>query len=435
MRIRGGGTLAVVAAALLSACQPAGVATPSPSTAASSSADTTSSASPTAAATIEPTQTATAAPAAGWQEGGSFGAEGTIEHAESAVRTADGFIAVGTWYGVAAMPHSGPVPQEGRVWHSADGRSWEDVTPEATFADAGLRHVYVADDGALIVLGMLHEASEDAIPMAWESANGRDWAQTSIGLTGHWTVERLAHGGGGYLAQIVVAPDIYSEFERGLWFSVDGRSWERVWAESFGSEIGERIIDIGAGDDGFAATGTRGEDIEPFVIASSDGREWFEATAPPAESGPIAERGGDWVAVGTSVVSVPRPTEATVWSSANGLLWSETGSVPLYPVEPGSGDEGCSDLVVDLHSAGPWLIANATAGYALCAEGRIRTYGSQSLSRDGRSWDVLPFPPFAFDEAGAARGSQVNGAFVEGDVLILIGHASSRATFWFNEAP
>ena len=91
-------------------------------------------------------------------------------------------------------------------------------------------------------------------------------------------------------------------------------------------------------------------------------------------------------------------------------------------------------MVVDLHSAGPWLIANATAGYGLCSEGRIETYGSQSISRDGRSWEVLPFPAFSFEGAGM-RGSQVNAAFVEGDTLILVGHASSRATFWFNEAP
>jgi hypothetical protein len=47
---------------------------------------------------------------------------------------------------------------------------------------------------------------------------------------------------------------------------------------------------------------------------------------------------------------------------------------------------------------------------------------------------VLPFSAFAIDEAGA-RGSQVNAAFVEGETLILVGHAASRASFWFNEAP
>ena len=391
---------------------------------------------PASTAAPESTPSPTAEPVAGWQEGGSFGAEGTIERAESAARTSDGFIAVGTWYGVAAMPHSGPVPQEGRVWHSADGRSWEDVTPEGTFADAGLSHVYVADDGALIVLGTLHEASEDATPMAWESADGTAWSETSIGIAGHWTVERLAHGARGYLALISVAPDIFGEFERGLWLSVDGRSWEGVRAgDLIGNEDDEQFVDIGAGDDGFAATGTRGADSEPFVIASSDGREWIEATAPPAESGPIAERGGDWVAVGTSFVPVPRPTEATVWTSANGLEWEEVGSIPLNALAPlPDGEVVCSDIVVDLHSAGRWLIANAAAGYGLCAEGRIETYGSQSLSRDGLAWDVLPFPPFAFDEEGA-RGSQVNAAFVEGETLILVGHAESRATFWFNEAP
>ena len=194
---------------------------------------------------------------------------------------------MGTWYGVVDMPHSGPVPQEGRVWHSADGRSWEDVTPERTFADAGLSHVYQADDGTLIVLGTLHEASEDATPMAWESADGRDWSETSIGLTGYWRVERLAHGARGYLALISIAPDIFREADSGLWLSADGRSWEMVRAAA----TGEQFFDIGAGDDGFAATGSRGEDFEPFTIASSDGRTWIDATTAAPRR---ADRGPRW---------------------------------------------------------------------------------------------------------------------------------------------
>lgn len=429
------GVLAAVGAILLvvfllqPGSDPVGEAGPSPAvTPALPTAEPAPAASP---APPESTSSPTAEPVAGWQEAAAFGAEGTIERAESAARTSDGFIAVGTWYGVADMPHSGPVPQEGRVWHSADGRSWEDVTPEGTFADAGLSHVYVADDETLIVLGTLHEASEDAKPMAWESADGRDWSPTSIGLPDHWRVERLVHGARGYLALISVAPDIFSQAEQGLWLSADGRSWELVRAAA----TGEQLFDIGAGDDGFAATGTRGEAFEAFTIASSDGRTWIEATTAFGERAPITGQGGDWVAISGALASETRPTEASVWSSANGLEWLEAGSIPLHPVPPeAEGEVVCSDIVADLHSAGPWLIANAAAGYGLCAEGRIETYGSQSISRDGRGWEVLPFPAFSFDGAGM-RGSQVNAAFVEGETLVLVGHASSRATFWFNEAP
>ena len=364
---------------------------------------------PTAAASTavpESTPSPTAEPVAGWQEAAVFGAAGTIERAESAARTSDGFVAVGTWYGVADMPHSGPVPQEGRVWHSADGRSWEDVTPEGTFADAGLSHVYVAADGTLIALGILHEASEDATPMAWESADGRDWSQTSIGLDGYWRVERLAHGARGYLALIHVAPDIFSQAEQGLWFSPDGRSWDLVHSPSV---AGERFADVGAGDEGFAALGTRGvtDVYTVFAIASGDGRQWVEASAPPEGAAVIAAQGADWIAAGT-VISGPigptaPPREDPVWMSANGLEWSEAGSIPLYPVPPeAEGEVVCSDVVVDLHSAGPWLIANAAAGYAICSEGRIETYGSQSISRDGQDWEVLPFPAFSFDGEGCA---------------------------------
>jgi hypothetical protein len=93
----------------------------------------------------------------------------------------------------------------------------------------------------------------------------------------------------------------------------------------------------------------------------------------------------------------------------------------------------CSDVVVDLHVAGPWLISNATAGYGLCSEGRIETYATQSISREVRDWEALPFP--AAGDRANERGSQVHGAFAQGDTLILIGHAGPRAMFWFNEAP
>src|SRR5688500_1305413 len=62
-----------------------------------------------ASASVGPTSSAAIQPASDWQEAAAFGADGTLERAESITRTSDGFIAVGTWYGVADMPHSGPV--------------------------------------------------------------------------------------------------------------------------------------------------------------------------------------------------------------------------------------------------------------------------------------------------------------------------------------
>jgi hypothetical protein len=430
----GAGVLGAIAVILVAVvllqpgADPAGDAGPSPTLTIESTTEPTPVA---ATATPEPVPSPTPQPNDGWQEAAAFGAEGTIERAESATQFSGGYLAVGTWYGVADLPHSGPVPQEGRVWRSADGRSWEDVTPAGTFADAGLSHVYLASDGTLIALGTQHEASEDATPMAWESADGRTWSQTSIGLTGSWIVDRIVRGPLGYLALISVAPDIFSNGEQGLWLSADGRSWEMVRAAA----NAEQFFDIGAGDDGFAATGSRGEPSESFAVASADGRTWIEATMAPSGQVPIAERGGDWVAIAAPLAVETAPTVASLWSSANGLEWSESGSIPLHPVPPETdGPVECSDIVVDLHAAGPWLIANAAAGYALCSEGRIETYGSQSISRDGRAWEVLPFPAFSFEGAGR-RGSEVNAAFVDGETVILVGHAASRATFWFNEAP
>jgi hypothetical protein len=199
-------------------------------------------------------------------------------------------------------------------------------------------------------------------------------------------------------------------------------------------------MDVGAGDDGYAVLGTRGvtDVFTVFAIASADGREWVEASVPPVGASVIAARGGDWIAAGT-VPSGPiftPPAQDRVWSSANGLEWTEIGSIPLYPVAvEADGTIVCSDVVVGLHVAGPWLIANAAAGYGLCSEGRVRTYGTQSMSRDGRTWEALPFPAAAASGGTGGPGTSISGAIAEGDLLVLVGHSGSRAMFWFNEAP
>jgi len=131
----------VVGIALNVAAPPVGQASASASPTEGPAASQAPSETPSPASSVAPTSEPTRPVSAGWQEAAMFGGPGVIEQAHSVTRTADGFIAVGTHYDVETMPHAGPVPQEGRVWHSTDGRSWNDVTPSDTFADADLTHV------------------------------------------------------------------------------------------------------------------------------------------------------------------------------------------------------------------------------------------------------------------------------------------------------
>ena len=231
---------------------------------------------------------------AGWNLAASFGAPGAIETVNDLIAWHGGFVAVGTHFGVPAMEDVGPVPAEGRVWGSADGRSWEDITPPETFADAELSHVFSTTDGALIALARVVDGYGTDRPLAWQSADGNGWIPIPLGLPEGSYILDLARGARGYLALV----SSQTAGGSALWLSADGQTWEAV--RTSGPALAERSMAIGAGDDGFAALGTRGEgDVtQSFAVASSDGRRWIDAAVPPGKASIIAARGGDWVAGG-----------------------------------------------------------------------------------------------------------------------------------------
>ena len=197
-------------------------------------------------------------------------------------------------------------------------------------------------------------------------------------------------------------------------------------------EQGADARSVAAGDDGFVALGIRqGGDLDDtLAIASSDGRTWIEATAPPTGAYAVAARGGDWIATGQ--VDPPcgaAPSDQPVWSSANGLDWTQLGVLPLRPIPEGTELE-CWRIGVSLISAdGPWLIAQAIAGPACCDN--PPTQGTRHISSDGQSWESLTLP--GVEDGSPSAG--VTGAIAEGDLLILAGSVNNRAVFWFNEAP
>lgn len=120
--------------------------------------------------------------------------------------------------------------------------------------------------------------------------------------------------------------------------------------------------------------------------------------------------------------------ELLVWTSANGLDWTEAAGVPWHPILEGVVYE-CWRVGVTFHAAGPQLVASATAGPACCDN--PPTHGMRRISSDGNAWEALVLPEV---EDGSAE-TLVTGAIAADDVLILVGHTGKRAAFWFNEAP
>ena len=320
--------------------------------------------------------------------GGTFGVDGGLTFAASVTHGEAGFIAVGTHY--PQRPILIVERQEGGVWHSPDGRIWADVTPTDTFVDASLGIVFEAVDGALIAIGGVIERDTGRYtPMAWESVDGRIWSVTPTGFPDGSNVNGLVRSERGYLAIV----------GGGLWLSSNGRTWDMVLAGEAG---GEGIFSVGAGDDGFVALGSRGvgDATVTYAIASSDGRNWIEATDSPLGSRVVVPRGGDWIASGGQESGCgSEPGDPRVWSSNNGLEWIEIGTIPWRPILV-TGLE-CWIVGVDLHGAGAWLVASPRQRGACCDQ--PPTPGPQQISRDGQSWESLPFPPFAEGQLGIKR--------------------------------
>jgi hypothetical protein len=355
--------------------------------------------------------------------------------ASAVARSASGFVAVGTHY-IQPLDASGPLPpHEGRIWLSADGRSWTEVTPPDTFADVVLEHVFTTADGALIAIGRIsnpdYTADEFVEPLAaWESADGSSWQRVEIGLPADLMVQELARGAGGYMAAL----RNYGGGGPQLWLSTNGRRWEQTYTAA----ADENLTDIKAGDEGFVAVGQRrpgdGADVSTFIIASADGREWIESSSPPPDALFVAPIGPDWIAIGPGPYSAyGSDIETPVWSSANGLEWSAIGSYELRHIQLDV-DLECREFAANLIGAGPWLVVGTAFSYP-CSEGGVVGYGSQRISVDGATWEPLPFPGFSYTNPPRVRedGSIVLAAAGTERGLVLVGQSNGRATFWYGE--
>jgi hypothetical protein len=340
-----------------------------------------------------------------------------------------GIVAVGVERPNPVMPDH----DEGRVWASSDGREWADVTPPGLFADTSLVSLIVADDGGLIVFGTRSSDGEDGYNPsamgAWESRDGRSWQPTEIGFPELMRAPRIASGARGHVALVGesdyaprgMCPKIYCGFE--LWYSPDGRRWGLV--RSHDLDFPRVVVD--AGDEGFVVAGIAGPAGLPFVVATGDGRQWYEAAVPPADIIGLAAMRGDWLVASSSLNDGTQPP--TVWRSANGLDWLEIGHLPLGSIV--THDDECRERAKGLLSAGPWLISTTGLDYPCVDVHRNASLpGKPRLSLDGVVWVTLPL---AEGPGQSESGAGVSAALASGDRLLLAVESDGRASFWLGE--
>lgn len=271
---------------------------------------------------------------------------------------------------------------------------------DSVFDRAYLTNVVTAADGRHLIFGRIEDASggSDAIPHAvWESADGLSWRRIDLGLPAALGSVNVVVGSAGYLLSGI-------RFDTGrdeLWLSPDGRQWELVRElPPRNGPLYEDIQRIAAGAEGFVAAGIR--ESAPYLIASSDGREWFEAPDQPAlhQIGApprIGAIGGEWVI----------PHGNAVWHSADGLNWEASGTM------------GGSGYDAALASTGAELFLTMASPAGM--PGVVPTGVWSSV--DGRAWERADLPAEAY----------VVLAAVSDDVIVLAGYAPAgeqRSTFW-----
>ncbi|MDQ3689191.1 MAG: hypothetical protein M3406_03990, partial [Chloroflexota bacterium] len=422
--------VSLVLAVGIGACS-SDVAEPSPT---DGMANATSSIEPTAneptpspapsapARPIPSTPASEQSPAEGWVEVASFGSADTIETVHDVAAAPFGLLAAGVHLSTRSLAVFDPLAAESRIWLSDDARSWKDVTPPDTFADASIDRLVVLPDGAVLAFGRTSRLV-DGIPWeepaAWETLDGRTWTELEITVGDERVIELVA-GGPGYLAR--VGADLGGQQ---LGFSSDGKTFAPV-ADPTGARI---MTGIAAGPEGFVIRAEVYESADPATLyASGNGVDWYEASDPGWTLGSAAPIGPDWVALDHRPFDAPDDVEVRTWVSANGLDWTEAGQLPLRTVDLGDGAV-CSEYP-DLVSTRTLVVASTVLSYP-CGEGLVQRFGTAHVSNDGGTWLALPFAAGVEIADPTTRGTQVSAGLDLESGTLLVGETGYRATFWF----
>jgi hypothetical protein len=247
----------------------------------------------------------------------------------------NGFIAVGDWFGAAA------------VWFSTDGRRWDRIQ-DAGFTPGRMRHVGVTGQGIVAFGDVWLVDTQVSRGLIWTSVDGVRWlrATNETGLAVAAGVDVLVESGGELWA-----------FHRGL--SFDGSpALAEVWR-----------------------TGGRAE--------------WDKLAALPVSEGVVidaAARGpAGWVVTG----------DGRAWTSRDGLSWelAPTGAPMLYALL--ADDAGFVGVNIEETAAGCAVPENAFIGHTW-------------VSTDGRTWRPMTAEVFT-------QGQAIHALLLRDRTLIGVG--------------
>ncbi len=206
----------------------------------------------------------------------------------------------------------------------------------------------------------------------------------------------------------------YDDYQAVVWTSVNGTTWERAAVERFE----DVLSDVAVGPAGFVAVSNEGSRLndsdDPPILFSEDGESWARIPSDTAAFPPgawitaVTDGGPGYVAVGAVAVdSRDGISEASIWSSTDGVSWTRVDQAP------GEGYE--SSAIHDIVNTGSVLVA---VGTAEDAGGSPRPQGDLLVwtSSDGMVWERgalssergLVVAVTAHDEAVVAVGYEGN---------------------------
>jgi hypothetical protein len=125
------------------------------------------------------------------------------------------------------------------VWHSTDGRNWEQI-PDSSLPkdDSVLLAAIAATDDGYVVVGHRFQPNEDSDVVVWLSEDGFTWTEVAFELDGQQVSGAITTFGDEI---VVVGLDVDKRTDI-IWYSTDGEDWSTLTSPAFGNANGLPMV-------------------------------------------------------------------------------------------------------------------------------------------------------------------------------------------------
>lgn len=288
---------------------------------------------------------------------------------------------------VACGDGSGGPTGNAAVWVSEDGTTWERIVGSELGGPGDQQMLGVTQLGDALVAVGLHRSDGEMRGRVWVSADGRTWRsvdQPSLAGPGETLISRVAVTPAGLVAiGITGGPE---ETDPAVWISPDGEAWTRVEHANLSSKQPAGASSIVVLGDLILVGGWLGD--RASVWTTSDGLDWTAEVIQSSGAEPAAIH--DMVVAGGRVIAVGRAgTDAGAWTTDDGVDWDP---VP----EPSLGGPGVQSISSATMAGGRLVAVGIEETYEriyfLGRGADSRFSAAVWLSPDGRTWERVPDP-------------------------------------------